>query len=56
MRIKKEKENIRYSDTKEFFAKRAKKYREDNPYSVTMHQNNNPELKSYCFFKKGRKV
>lgn len=44
MRIKGEKENIQYDNTKEFFAKRAKKYREDNPYSVTMCQDNNPQL------------
>ena len=44
MRIKKEKVNIQYSDTKEFFANRAKKYKEDNPYAVTMCQDDNPEL------------
>ena len=44
MRIKKEKQTIEYSNTKEFFANRAKKYREDNPYAVTMCQDNDPEL------------
>lgn len=44
MRIYKEKTDIKYNDTKEFFAKRADRYQEDNPYSVTMYQDNNPEL------------
>lgn len=44
MRIYKEKTDIKYNDTREFFAKRAGRYKEDNPYSVTMYQDNNPEL------------
>lgn len=44
MRINKEKVNIQYSDTKKFFANRANKYQDDNPYSVTMYQDNNPNL------------
>lgn len=44
MRIKQEKENISYYEVKDFFAKRAKKYRADNPYSVTMCQDDNPQL------------
>lgn len=44
MRVYKEKENIQYNDTKKFFQNRAKKYQEDNPYSVTMYQDNNPAL------------
>lgn len=44
MRIYKDKTDIQYNDTREFFAKRASRYREDNPYSVTMYQDNDPEL------------
>lgn len=44
MRIYKDKTDIKYNDTREFFAKRASRYREDNPYSVTMYQDNDPEL------------
>ena len=44
MRVYQEKLDIQYEDTKEFFAKRASCYHEDNPYSVTMYQDNNPEL------------
>lgn len=44
MRIKKEIEKISYEDTHSFFDTRAKKYSEDNPYAVTMYQDNNPEL------------
>lgn len=44
MRIKHDIANIDYNQTKNFFQKRASKYREDNPYSVTMYQDNNAEL------------
>ncbi len=44
MRIKKEITNIDYNKTKNFFQNRASKYKEDNPYSVTMYQDNNAEL------------
>ncbi|MCI8377463.1 MAG: class I SAM-dependent methyltransferase [Lachnospiraceae bacterium] len=44
MRIKRQKENIQYNDTKKFFQNRAKKYQKNNPYSVTMYQDNNPAL------------
>lgn len=43
-RIKKNVTNIDYGQTKNFFDKRAGKYQENNPYSVTMYQDNNPEL------------
>lgn len=41
MRVKEEVLDINYQETKDFFQNRAKKYREDNPYSVTMYQDNN---------------
>ena len=44
MRIKSEKKNISYQATHEFFYKRAKKFNEDNPYCVTMYQDNHPEI------------
>lgn len=44
MRIINEKEDIDYIETKEFFERRAHKYNENNPYSVTMYQDNNSEL------------
>lgn len=44
MRIVDEIQNIDYRETKEFFERRADKYTEKNPYSVTMYQDNNPEL------------
>lgn len=44
MRIKKTKENLDYQNTRDFFRKRAQKYREDNPYSVTMYQDNNESI------------
>lgn len=43
-RIKNRLENIDYSRTKSFFEKRAEKYKENNPYSVTMYQDDNPKL------------
>lgn len=36
--------NINYDDTKVFFKKRAEKYNDENPYSVTMYQDNNKEI------------
>lgn len=43
-RIKKTVTEIDYSQTLHFFNKRADKYAEDHPYSVTMYQDNNPAL------------
>lgn len=43
-RIKKVPTNIDYEQTLHFFNKRAGKYREENPYSVTMYQDSNPAL------------
>lgn len=43
-RIKKNITNIDYDSTLQFFNKRAGKYREENPYSVTMYQDDNPAL------------
>lgn len=44
MRLKGGHEDINYEATKAFFNNRAGKYNEDNPYAVTMYQDNNPEL------------
>lgn len=44
MRISGEKVNINYKETSRFFEERAKKYQKDNPYSVTMYQDDHPEL------------
>lgn len=44
MRIKEQVTDIDYTETKKFFTKRAEKFQESNPYSVTMYQDNNPEL------------
>lgn len=44
MRIKSEKQNINYGDTQAFFNRRAQKYKAENPYSVTMYQDDNPNL------------
>ena len=44
MRVKEKIENIDYSETKDFFKHRAGKYKEDNPYSVTMYQDHNEKL------------
>ena len=44
MRIKEKVANIDYSETRQFFKNRAQKFQEDNPYSVTMYQDNNKEL------------
>lgn len=43
-RIKKNITNIDYDQTLHFFNNRAERYREENPYSVTMYQDNNPTL------------
>ena len=43
-RVKHSIELINYTDTKEFFKNRAGKFKENNPYSVTMYQDNNPNL------------
>jgi len=44
MKIMNEKQNIDYNNTKAFFNRRANKYNAINPYSVTMYQDNDPEL------------
>ncbi|MCH5249288.1 MAG: class I SAM-dependent methyltransferase [Lachnospiraceae bacterium] len=44
MRLRREKIEINYKETQHFFQKRAQKYNMENPYSVTMYQDNNPEL------------
>lgn len=44
MRLKDRTESIDYSETRSFFEKRANKYNENNPYAVTMYQDNNAEL------------
>lgn len=44
MRLKGDKIDISYNETQQFFNKRALKYNTDNPYSVAMYQDNNPEL------------
>ena len=36
--------SIDQKDTKRFFSDRAKKYSENNPYAVTLYQDNNPDL------------
>lgn len=43
-RIKKNITNLDYGETLQFFNHRAEKYNKDNPYSVTMYQDNNPFL------------
>lgn len=37
-------EKIQYEETQNFFKGRASKFNEENPYSVTMYQDNNPQL------------
>ncbi len=44
MRIKEKITDIDYGKSKQFFKNRAGKFREDNPYSVTMYQDNNEAL------------
>lgn len=44
MRIKQQITDIDYTQTRNFFSKRAGKYQVNNPYSVTMYQDNHPEL------------
>ena len=43
-RIKKIVSSIDYKSTLSFFDERAKKYRDDNPYAVTMYQDDNPDI------------
>lgn len=43
-RIKKEIKSIDYNKTQAFFQNRAGKFKDSNPYSVTMYQDSNPEL------------
>lgn len=44
MRIIQKIEDIDYTETKHFFKNRADKFKEDNPYAVTMYQDDHPEL------------
>lgn len=44
MRVKKQHTDIDYNKTKDFFQHRANRFQENNPYSVTMYQDNNAEL------------
>jgi len=44
MRLIKKKADIDYQETMHFFKNRADKFREDNPYSVTMYQDHNKKL------------
>lgn len=44
MRIAEKITEIDYDDTKHFFKNRAEKFNIDNPYSVTMYQDNNAKL------------
>lgn len=44
MRVNEKHVNIDYQKTKDFFKHRAEKFQENNPYSVTMYQDNNKEL------------
>ena len=44
MRIKNDKSDISYDDTSKFFDNRVKKFKNENPYSVTMYQDKNPNL------------
>lgn len=44
MRVTKEIIELNYKETKEFFNKRANKFTEENPYAVTMYQDNHPEV------------
>lgn len=44
MRIIEKVTDIEYEETKLFFKNRAEKFHADNPYSVTMYQDNNKEL------------
>lgn len=44
MRIKSEVADLNYNDTKSFFKKRAEKFQRDNPYAVTMYQDNDADL------------
>lgn len=44
MRIIRKIEDIDYSETKQFFKHRADKYNEENPYAVTMYQDDHPKL------------
>uniref|UniRef100_N2AZY6 Methyltransferase domain-containing protein n=1 Tax=Eubacterium plexicaudatum ASF492 TaxID=1235802 RepID=N2AZY6_9FIRM len=44
MRVIQKVEDIDYMETKQFFKNRADKFKEDNPYAVTMYQDDHPEL------------
>ena len=52
MRIVQKIEDIDYTETKQFFEHRASKFKEDNPYAVTMYQDDHPELVT----ERGRKI
>ena len=44
MRIYDSKEDISYDKTKHFFEGRINRYNKENPYTLTMYQDNNPDL------------
>ena len=44
MRVNDEIVNIDYNSTKTFFEHRMNKYNSENPYALTMYQDNNPKL------------
>ena len=44
MRVIADKVEIDDKKTKDFFSRRGVKYNEKNPYSLTMYQDNHPEL------------
>ena len=56
MRIKDKIENISYVNTQDFFESRAKKYNENNPYSVTMYQDEHPDLVKQRNFEETNKL
>lgn len=56
MRIKDKIENISYVNTQDFFESRAKKYSENNPYSVTMYQDEHPDLVKQRNFEEIKKL
>ena len=43
-RVRKSIINLDYEETRQFFAHRADRYNSENPYSVTMYQDDHPEL------------
>lgn len=43
-RVRKSIINLNYEETRQFFSHRADRYNSENPYSVTMYQDDHPEL------------